>query len=94
MSGAAAGDFSTPVGVRGSGSGAGVIAIAAGGNHSLTLKSDGSVLAWGLNSGGQLGTGDAIPVSTLPEGEPSPEGICGYVQEGRNAHAEQKNPPD
>jgi alpha-tubulin suppressor-like RCC1 family protein len=37
----------TPVGVSGLGSGAGIIAIAAGFQHSLALKSDGSVLAWG-----------------------------------------------
>lgn len=35
----------------------GVIAIAAGGSHSLALKSDGTVWAWGLNSNGQLGNG-------------------------------------
>lgn len=35
----------------------GVIAIAAGGNHSLAVKSDGTVWAWGLNSNGQLGQG-------------------------------------
>jgi alpha-tubulin suppressor-like RCC1 family protein len=35
----------------------GVIAIAAGGNHSLALKHDGSVWAWGLNGFGALGDG-------------------------------------
>ena len=33
----------------------GVIAIAVGGNHSLALKSDGTVWAWGFNQYGQLG---------------------------------------
>src|SRR5204863_8269787 len=37
----------------------GVVAIAAGGNHSLALKSDGTVVAWGGNSSGQ---------STVPGG--------------------------
>jgi len=34
-----------------------VIAIAAGGNHVLALRVDGSVWSWGLNSSGQLGDG-------------------------------------
>src|SRR5437764_5047032 len=34
-----------------------VIAIAGGGNHSLALKSDGTVWAWGYNVYGQLGDG-------------------------------------
>ncbi len=35
-----------------------VIAIAAGQYHSLALCSDGTVVAWGVNSNGQLGTGN------------------------------------
>jgi len=34
-----------------------VVAIAAGGNHSLVLCSDGTVATWGLNGSGQLGNG-------------------------------------
>lgn len=34
-----------------------VTAVAAGSNHSLALRSDGTVWAWGDNSSGQLGTG-------------------------------------
>jgi alpha-tubulin suppressor-like RCC1 family protein len=34
-----------------------VIAVAAGGNHSLALCADGTVAAWGYNSSGQLGNG-------------------------------------
>ncbi|BAS26954.1 RCC1 repeat-containing protein [Limnochorda pilosa] len=53
-------DHSTPVQVKGPG-GTGVlidiIAIAAGGFHSLALRSDGTVWAWGDNSSGQLGDG-------------------------------------
>jgi alpha-tubulin suppressor-like RCC1 family protein len=35
----------------------GIVAIAAGAYHSLALKSDGTVLAWGRDSKGQLGDG-------------------------------------
>src|SRR5439155_1351753 len=47
----------TPVGVTGLGVGSGVVAIATGEGHSLALKSDGSVLAWGFNGNGELGDG-------------------------------------
>jgi alpha-tubulin suppressor-like RCC1 family protein len=42
----------------------GVIAIAAGFAHSVAFKSDGSVLAWGLNSNGQLGDGSSYDHAT------------------------------
>jgi alpha-tubulin suppressor-like RCC1 family protein len=56
---------------------AGVIAIAAGGDHSLALTSSGAVYAWGYNYYGQLGTGafggetndgiaSPVPVHGLP----------------------------
>ena len=45
---------STPVQVSGL---SGVIAIAAGEYHSLALKSNGTVWAWGRNNYGQLGIG-------------------------------------
>ena len=34
-----------------------VTAIAGGGSHSLALKNDGTVMAWGANQNGQLGNG-------------------------------------
>ena len=39
----------------------GVVAIAAGGYHSLAVLSDGTALAWGYNSSGQLGDADSGP---------------------------------
>jgi alpha-tubulin suppressor-like RCC1 family protein len=42
-----------------------VTAVAGGGYHSLAVTSTGKVLAWGLNSDGQLGTGSNNP-STAP----------------------------
>jgi alpha-tubulin suppressor-like RCC1 family protein len=38
-----------------------VTAIAAGGSHSLALKKDGSVWAWGHDASGQLGDGAVLP---------------------------------
>ncbi|HAW53019.1 MAG TPA: hypothetical protein DCX54_11930, partial [Flavobacteriales bacterium] len=46
-----------------------VVGIAAGGNHSLAIRSDGSVVSWGLNNSGQLGdstkTNRNYPVATF-----------------------------
>jgi alpha-tubulin suppressor-like RCC1 family protein len=43
-----------------------VIAIAAGGVHSMALKSDGTVLTWGFNGVGQLGLGTNPTKTTDP----------------------------
>ena len=51
------GDRATPVQVTGLGAGSGVIAVAAGYGHSLAVKADGSVWAWGNNGYGQIGNG-------------------------------------
>ena len=42
----------------------GVTAIAAGGYHTVSLKSDGTVWAWGYNSNGQLGDGTTTDRTT------------------------------
>lgn len=59
-------DHATPAAVSGLGAGSGVVGIAAGASHALALKSDGSVLAWGNNASGQLGSGDAPSDHTTP----------------------------
>jgi alpha-tubulin suppressor-like RCC1 family protein len=37
--------------------------LSAGWGHMLALRSDGTVLAWGSNAGGQLGIGSTAPVA-------------------------------
>lgn len=41
------------------------VAVAAGGRHSLVLRQDGKVFAWGKNADGQLGNGDATGTEQL-----------------------------
>jgi alpha-tubulin suppressor-like RCC1 family protein len=53
-----------------------VSSVAAGQEHSLALRTDGTVVAWGQNSSGQLGDGSTTPMSKVPvpvsvaDGEP------------------------
>lgn len=65
-------DLKIPTPLQVFSSGSSVIAIAAGGFHSLALKTDGSVWAWGRNNAGQLGDGTTeskhSPVQVLPPG--------------------------
>lgn len=60
------------VDVGGSGILSNVVAVSAGGDHSLALKSDGTVWAWGRNTYGQLGTNNITeqhaPVQVLDVG--------------------------
>lgn len=42
-----------------------IIAISAGSDHTLALKGDGTVWAWGYNKNGQLGTGSATGESPI-----------------------------
>ncbi|MCZ6690630.1 MAG: IPT/TIG domain-containing protein [Planctomycetota bacterium] len=53
----------------------GVVAIAAGANHSVAVKSDGTVRTWGWNSQGQLGDGtngdSSLPVQVVDPLDPS-----------------------
>jgi len=63
------------VGPNGEGFLTNIIAIAAGGFHSIALKDDGTVWAWGNNFNGQLGNGSSnnasnIPVKVIYNGNP------------------------
>jgi alpha-tubulin suppressor-like RCC1 family protein len=63
---------SAPTPVIGLGRGSGVIDIAAGGAFSLALRSDGTVLAWGHNTNGQLGD------ATAPADHATPVKVFGF----------------
>jgi len=54
------------VDVGGSGSLTGVTSVAGGGLHSLALKGDGTVYAWGYNGSGALGDGTSTSPRTTP----------------------------
>jgi alpha-tubulin suppressor-like RCC1 family protein len=56
----------------------GVIAVAAGKQHSFVLGRDGTVMACGYNSGGRLGLGDADDRDAFTAGSPD-LGLCGVV---------------
>jgi alpha-tubulin suppressor-like RCC1 family protein len=53
-----------------------VIGLAAGANHSVALRNDGTVWAWGDNGSGQLGDGtfgsQNLPVQTAGSSENEP----------------------
>jgi len=59
----------------------GVQEIAAGGSHSLALKDDGTVWAWGLNQFGELGNGTTgVPnSSSTPVQVKDPHDPSGYL---------------
>ncbi len=64
----------------------GVIAIAAGSYHSVALKEDGTVVAWGNNTSGQV-TGIPQPFDATGDATASPVTLNGKVLGGVNAIA-------
>jgi len=58
------------------GVGSGITQIAAGAVHTLALKSDGTVLAWGDNNEGELGDGSTAQVA----GPVQVTGLTGVTQ--------------
>src|SRR5262249_21904054 len=67
----------TPVQVSGLGAASGLSAITAGDLHATALKTDGTALAWGSNTSGQLGKGTiaASPMPVQPVGLGSDSGV-------------------
>jgi len=62
-----------------------IVAIGGGELHSLALKSDGTVFAWGSNGYGQLGNGSTAPDSNVPV---QVSGLVGAVAiGGGNVHS-------
>lgn len=64
---------------------AGIVAIAAGANHSLALRDSDSVWAWGANANGQLGN-NSTTVSRVPVAAASALGGATAVA-GGDAHS-------
>lgn len=62
----------------------GISAVSAGAYHSLGLKTNGTVAAWGSNSHGQIGTGQTAASVTSPTIVPGLSGIV-YVSAGANS---------
>ncbi|MBI4649505.1 MAG: PKD domain-containing protein, partial [Bacteroidia bacterium] len=64
----------------------GVVAIAAGENHSLAILANGTVVAWGLNSKGQLADGSTTQRNTPVLMTGMDGGTTAYAIAGGNCH--------
>lgn len=80
----------TPVQVSNLG---GVKALAAGGLHSLALKTDGTVWAWGDNEFGQLGIGTYSPGTNTPVEVSNLGNASAIAAGGQGSLAKVSNPP-
>ncbi|MFL6139362.1 MAG: RCC1 domain-containing protein [Frankiaceae bacterium] len=56
----------------------GIVSVAAGLRHTIAVRADGSVVAWGANNDGQLGDGTRRP-SPLPVRVRAPDGRPGWL---------------
>jgi len=83
-------DCHTPVKVSDQTGLTGVTAIAAGSGHSVALKSDGTVWAWGENGSGQLGNGGTANSST-PVKVPGLTGVIAISAGNRHSLALKSN---
>jgi alpha-tubulin suppressor-like RCC1 family protein len=73
-------DKNSPVVVPGA---SGIVAISAGGYHSLALKSDGTLLAWGQDDKGQLGDGGTNTNKFTPVAVSGASGIVAIAGGGK-----------
>jgi alpha-tubulin suppressor-like RCC1 family protein len=80
--GATPAQTATPVAVSGL---TNVVAIAAGSAHSMVLKADGTVLAFGYNSFGQVGDGTTA-TRTTPVVVPAPAGITAIASRNMSSY--------
>ncbi|MDB6173040.1 MAG: rcc [Chthoniobacteraceae bacterium] len=76
-----------PVFTAGVLSGKMIVAVAAGDSHSLALCADGTVVTWGANGFGQLGTGSSFPFNTTTPSQVPVEVVASGVLSGKKVVA-------
>ncbi len=65
----------------------GIVGVGAGQGHSIALKGDGTVWAWGLNAEGQLGDGTGVATRSAPVQVPGLNGIVAIAAGARHTLA-------
>jgi alpha-tubulin suppressor-like RCC1 family protein len=81
-------DSNRPVGVGGGLNATNIQALAGGTRHTLALKTDGTVVAWGSNDEGQLGNGDnTFSNSNVPVKVINLSGVTGIAAGGHHSLA-------